>query len=385
MEIEVRIEKLVAGGDGLARCDGLPIFVPRAAPGDHLRVRIVKRKTGYARGEIQEIIDSGASRREPPCPHFGECGGCDLQHIKDESQATFKAEAALETLQRLGRLDLRGVKCEVIAGESWSYRLRTQLRTALRTDGVALGYFARGTQNVISVKSCPVLVPELEGVLQEPFTLDANPPLRIDLAAGDDLAITSSPSAPDWPQGAVQLQTGAFSFQYDARCFFQTHRHLLGRLTDSVVGEWKGSRALDLYAGVGFFSLPLAGYYEEVVAVEGDRVAARFARNNSRRNRLRNITITHMAVESWIKNLPSGIDRILVDPPRGGLAPVVRKALVSRPATRLTYASCDAATLARDLKDLTKVYRPESIVFLDMFPQTGHIETVVQLKESPLA
>ena len=173
MEVEVEIEKLIAGGDGLARYDGLPIFVPRAAPGDQLQVKIVSRRPSYARGEIQQVLVPGASRREPPCPHFGHCGGCDLQHIEDESQAEFKAEAALETLRRLGGLDLQGVETEVIVGESWSYRLRTQLRTARLEDGVELGYFARGSQNVVPVKSCPVLVPALEKVIREPFPLGA--------------------------------------------------------------------------------------------------------------------------------------------------------------------------------------------------------------------
>lgn len=379
-EVDVEIDRLVSGGDGIARYDGLPIFVPRSAPGDRLRVKIVARKSGYARGEIQQVLTPGPTRREAPCPYFGSCGGCDLQHIEDQSQAGFKADAALETLRRLGHLDLHAVKTKVISGESWSYRLKTQVRTARQAEGVALGYFARGTQNVVVVESCPVLVPALERVLRKPFPLDGKVPLRIDLAAGDDDAITSSPTAPGWPRGPVRLQIGEFSFEYDARCFFQTHSQLLAALTDAVVGEWTGATACDLYAGVGFFSLPLARHYDQVEAVEGDGVAVRFARNNGRRNRTKNFQIKHLAVETWVKNLPVGLDRILVDPPRGGLARIVRKALISRPATRLTYVACDAATLARDLKELAGVYALESIVFLDMFPQTGHLETVVQLR-----
>jgi 23S rRNA (uracil1939-C5)-methyltransferase len=124
-EVEVTIEKLIAGGEGLGRFQGIPLFVPRSAPGDRLRVRIVERHTGYGRAEVVEVLSRGPGRREAPCPYFARCGGCDLQHLEDELQPRLKAQAARETIEHLAKLELPA--SELLTGEPWSYRLRTQL------------------------------------------------------------------------------------------------------------------------------------------------------------------------------------------------------------------------------------------------------------------
>jgi 23S rRNA (uracil1939-C5)-methyltransferase len=139
------------------------------------------------------------------------------------------------------------------------------------------------------------------------------------------------------------------------------------------------SEAYDLFAGVGLFSLPLCRRYRRVVAVEGDRVAGRFARKNAQENGVDNLTVESQAVESWIEGLPERPARVVVDPPRVGISPVVRKAILDRRPRRLTYVSCDSATLARDLSMLRTAYRITRLALLDMFPQTGHMEAVVQL------
>ena len=136
-EVEVTIEKLVMGGEGLARYDGIPIFVPRSVPGDRLRVRLTQRRPDYARAEIVEVLDPGPGRRQPPCPHFDRCGGCDLQQIDDELQPRLKAAAVAETLRRLGRLEMPPP--ELVAGEPWAYRLRAQLHAAPDPAGRAAG------------------------------------------------------------------------------------------------------------------------------------------------------------------------------------------------------------------------------------------------------
>jgi 23S rRNA (uracil1939-C5)-methyltransferase len=146
-----------------------------------------------------------------------------------------------------------------------------------------------------------------------------------------------------------------------------------------TVGPWKGGTAVDLYAGVGLFSLPLARLYEKVIAVESDQIGSRYARLNTRRNQAANLEIVNQVVESWVKEMPAGLDRVVADPPRGGLSREVRTALLARRPARLTYVSCHPAALARDLRQLKAAYRIESFVFFDLFPQTGHMETVVQM------
>lgn len=388
-EVEVVVEKLVAGGDGLARADGIPIFVARTAPGDRARVRIVERRPDYGRAEIVELLEAGPGRREPPCPYFVDCGGCQLQHIEDGLQVRYKAEAVVETLSRVGGVTAPPT-LEVIAGEAWSYRLRTQLHTGRDAEGhVQVGYFARGSNTLVPVRACPILDPALEAqlpALPERLGGGGEVPSRLDLLVGDGGELSAAPLAADLPHGEVPLTVGDFTYHLDARCFFQAHRTLVGRLVASAVGKWEGKAAVDLYAGVGLFSLPLGRCYGAVTAVEADRVSARYARGNAKRHKLPHVTVVPQAVESWVGQLPSGLDRIVVDPPRGGLLPPVRKALLLRLPERITYVSCHAATLARDLRELLTRYRLESLALFDLFPQSGHMESVAQLvRDSPLA
>lgn len=422
-EVEVRIEKLVTGGEGLARWQGIPLFVPRSAPGDRLRVKITERRPSYGRAEIVEIVEPSPDRREPPCPFFARCGGCDLQHIADRAQVEHKAAAVVETLARLAQVsapeDLR-----VIAGDPWGYRLRTQLHTAPAAGAPggdagdvdlgaedaaaglpAVGYFERGSHDLVAVDRCPILVPELEALLPQlpeilAATWPAAPapkaagsgrtpnalPRRLDLAAGDGGGISSAPMIAGLPHGEIEIAAGGFTYQFDARTFFQAHRGLIGDLVAAAVvpdgdpEDWGGETAYDLYSGVGLFSLPLAGRYQRVVAVEGDRMAVRYARRNARRNGVEGVEVVAQAVESWVEELPTDAERVLVDPPRAGIKGRVMKALVDRRPRRITYVSCDAATLARDLYRLVPLYVFESLALLDLFPQSGHMESVVQLR-----
>lgn len=385
--LEVTVEKLVAGGDGLARWEGVPLFVARSAPGDRLRVQLVERRPDYGRAEILEILAPGPGRRPDPVPELSDWGGCDLQHLDDALQPRLKAEAVCETLERIGGLVLPGGRAgvPVVTGEPWGYRLRTQLHTEREDGQVRVGYHARGTNRLLPVRRCPLLVPELEallpslpGLLAAAFP-DGPPPRRLDLTAGDGGEVSVAPVVPGLPHGEVRLAVGDTTYAYDARCFFQGHRGLLPRLLDTVVGEWTGAVACDLYAGVGLFALPLARRYGKVIAVEGDRIAARYARTNARRNRRANVETVAQSLDSWIGVLPHGIDRAIVDPPRAGLSPRVRKFLLERLPRRLTYVSCHPATLARDLRHLLTAYRLESVALIDLFPQTGHMEAVAQL------
>lgn len=381
----LRIEKLIAGGEGLGRIEGVPLFVPRSAPGDLVRVRLTDRHTDYGRAEIVEILEPGPGRRPDPVPELSRAGTCDLQHLEDGLQTRLKAQAVRETLERLGNIRLPE-DVEVVTGEPWHYRLRTQLHTEVDpvTGGVRVGYHARGTNEVLPVSRCPILVPELEAVLEElPGLLGEKPPKRLDLAAGEPGGgISVAPVVPGLPSGEVTLTVGDFTYGYDARTFFQGHRGLLPRLVEAVVGPWEGEEAYDLYAGVGLFTLPLARRYGRVVAVEADTNATRYARNNMRRNRIANVEVVSKAVESWLPALPEGASRVVVDPPRAGLVAKVRQALLQSRPQRLTYVSCHPAALARDLRFLTAAYDLEKVTLFDLFPQTGHMEAVVQMRLS---
>jgi len=379
-EVELRIEKLIAGGEGLARLDGVPIFVARTAPGDRVRARLVTRRPDFGRAELVELLEPGPGRREPPCPHFADCGGCDLQHLDERHQLRYKVEAAVETLRRLARVEIPP-PAEVVTGDSWGYRIRTQIHTAPVGAGVQAGYHARGSRRLVPIEVCPVLDSRLEAeAVRLGRRLGPEAPARIDLAVGGDGRVAAAPAVPGVGEGELRRKVGSFEYSYDARCFFQGHRGLLEALVERAVGAWTGDVAFDLYGGVGLFALPLAERHARVVTVEADRIASRYARRNARAAKLDGVEAVARSVDTWLaEELPEDVDRVLVDPPRQGLSAPVRGLLAARPPRRLTYVSCHAAALARDLSTLAASFVIESLVFVDLFPQTGHLETVVQL------
>jgi 23S rRNA (uracil1939-C5)-methyltransferase len=343
-----------------------------------LLVRIAERRREYARGVVERVLVSGPGRREPPCPVFARCGGCDLQHLEEATQLEWKSRAALETLERLsGIADLP--RPEIVSGAAWGYRRRAQLHVDRDAAPPRVGFFERGTHVVVDVERCPVLVPELDDALAEVrHAVRGAGVRRLDVVAGDR-GWSTSPALPDLPHGEVSVEVRGVRLAFDARAFFQGHRELLGLLVDRAVGEWRGREAFDLYAGVGLFSLALAARHERVTAVESDAAAVRYLRLNARRNH-REVEIVGRTVDSWIRSLPHDADRVLVDPPRAGLAVPVVRLLADRRPRRLTYVSCHVATLARDLKELASRYSVRSIAWFDLFPQTGHLEAVVQLE-----
>ena len=384
-EIELSIEKLVAGGDGLGRFEGIPIFVPRSAPGDRLRVQLTRRHPDYGRAEILEVLEPGPERREPPCPYFARCGGCDLQHLADEAQLRSKVAAARETLLRIGGLD-EVPKVTVKAADPWAYRLRASLQVRPTERGVGIGFFARASHDLVPIERCPILVPEIEALLPRlPRLLRGQSLERLDVACDDDGQLTTAPVVDGLPHGEVVRRVAGLELAFDARTFFQGHHQLIDALVEHVLGPdedgFRGREAIDLYSGVGLFSLPLGQRYSRVLAVEGDRIAVRYARTNARRNRLPGVEAVAHNVDTWVqKELPIDAERVVVDPPRAGLSRAVRGALTRALPRRITYVSCHPAALARDLKVLTRYYDVESLALLDLFPQTGHLEIVSQLR-----
>lgn len=380
---EATVEKLVAGGEGLARVQGVPIFLPRTAPGDRVRARVVERRPQYGRAEVLELLAPGPGRRSPPCPYFSRCGGCDLQHLEDALQTQLKVKAAVETLSRLA--SLRELpEPRVIRGSPWAYRLRTDLHTAFDAEGTQqVGFYERRSRRLIPVERCPVLVPELDCTVRELSARarqEGGLPPRLGLASGQDGSISIDPPIAGFRSDEVVRTAAGFSFEFDARCFFQAHSGLLEELVAAVVGDWRGELAVDLYCGVGFFTLPLAQRYARVLGVEGDGIAARYAKRNARNAALRHVEIVHQAVDGWsLESLTRVPERVVLDPPRIGLPLAMVASLRKVRPSRLTLVSCHVATFARDLSRLLGAYRLESLTFLDLFPQTGHLEAVAQL------
>ena len=386
--IEVSTDRLSYGGDAVARYNGLAVFIPNAAPAERVRVRITERKKNYARGVIDRVIEPSQSRRAPRCQYFGECGGCQLQHIHYDAQLEAKAGFVRDALERIGRIDWPH-KIEIRHGEEFGYRSRAQVKIDWRAGRVG---FNRAQSNAIcDITSCPILVPELDRALasirtslnREPDGQGDSPAIsRIEIAAGES-GVSFEPALQGLPVGTLQQSVDAATYTFNSTTFFQGNARLLGALLTEAVGESSGGLALDLYAGVGFFSIPLARRFSKVIGIESDPASVRFARDNIRANQRDNIEFYQSRVDEYLKsliaaNLPSP-DLVLLDPPRIGAAEAIPLIIEMKPAS-ITYVSCDPTTLARDLRKLIDSgYDISRLAAIDLFPQTYHVETVVSL------
>ena len=369
--VEITVEKLVYGGDGLARAGAQVVFVPFAAPGDELRIRVTEVGRGFARGAIQEVLKPGPARRDPRCRHFGVCGGCTLQHVSYAAQVTAKAEFVRESLRRLGGIDWTG-EIPVRTAAEYGYRARAEIQA--RRGHV--GWFRTGTHEIVDVTECPVLVPEAEALLAR---LRAEPPRHaVHVAAGDDGAATADPRA------TVRRRVAGFDFEIAPDAFFQGNRLLADALVDEATAGVAGALAADLYAGAGLFSLALARRFASVVSVEGRRAASAQAAENARRNGIANVEFAAQPVLDWLAaHTGTRPDLVLLDPPRAGADAQAARLIAALGAPAITYVSCDPATLARDLRTFAAAgYGIESVVALDMFPQTHHVETVAKLRHA---
>ena len=382
----VEIERILPGGVGLAHAEGLTLFVALAAPGDQLRVRVnrVRGNVGFA--SIQEIVRPSPMRVEPPCPYFGRCGGCDFQQLTYEAQLKAKVDIIEDCLHRIARLQ-SSPEIEIHpAASPWQYRARAIWQFDSRTN--SLGYFEAGSHRVCDVEVCAVLVPELEKLLEvtraqiRQGSLEIAPG-EIEVVAGDEGAISVAPPFADLLNAEVSREIGSDTYTFNAEAFFQINHRLLSSLVSAAVPREAGRVALDLYCGVGLFTLPVARRFQHVVGVESNLVAARFARRNLQHASLLNARIVSARVGQWLETGLAGlreVDLVLLDPPRSGAEPGVMERIVRLRPCRISYVSCDPATLARDLRILTEGgYSLDSIAAFDMFPQTHHVETVAIL------
>ncbi len=435
------IEKLIYGGDGLARLAadqhgaGKAVFVPFAIPGERVEATLIEQKPGFARARLDQVLETSPHRVQPGCPYFYQCGGCQYQHISYEQQLQYKTEILRETLRRTAKLELENIVAH--ASPPWNYRNRTRMRVRTAPQ-FAIGYNRFASHQLLPVRACPISSPLInrtlatiwqlgeagqapQGVLEIEFfanaedselllevTLDARharrnlrqlvefaSALRATMpevagvvpfaaaagAAGVSVDVTAKQQA---TLGATSLlyRSATAQYQVSAGSFFQTNRHLVDEMVSLVTGVngalETGDYAADLYAGVGLFSLALSQNFREVAAVE----PAHFSFHDLKHNSPSNVVGYRVTTEQFLANLPEGtrFDYIAVDPPRSGLGEQAALALAGLRAPRLTCVSCDPATLARDLRVLMQSgYRIGGLHLLDVFPQTFHIETVVHL------
>ena len=383
--IEVAIERILPGGVGLAHAEGMTVFVYLAAPGDWVRVEIERTRGKVAFASIKEIIKPSPLRIEPPCPYFGRCGGCDFQQLNYETQLQTKVEIIRDCLQRLGGLDpVPDFEIQPSPNE-WHYRARANWQVDRATN--ELGYFERGSNRVCDVEFCAVLVPELQAELERVRRElpEINPGKNIEAVAGDE-GVSLASDAATFETKVVSRKIAGETFYFSAAGFFQINHELLEPIIAAAIGDAAGRLAVDLYCGVGLFTVPLARRFTRVVGIESNRTATRFARENLSSANLSNAVVETARVGEWLQKQSAfvgPVDFLLLDPPRTGAENKDIQGILALRPSQISYVSCDPATLARDLKKLIAAgYKLDSIKAFDMFPQTHHVETVVRLMSS---
>jgi 23S rRNA (uracil1939-C5)-methyltransferase len=383
--IDVKIEKIVPRGLGLAFAEKLTVFVGLAAPGDRVRVRIheLKKRTAFA--EIVEVIEPGPDRITPPCPIFGTCGGCDFQQLSYTAQLAAKVEIIRDCLTRIGKIDLTVDIQMIDSPQEFEYRSRA--RWHAQRHARTLGFRKRHSHEVVDVSGCPISTPELRATFEE-VKASFNWEMMFDDTAAAEGAVGDS-GASVWsselgsPSADITSTVRGEKYTYDAETFFQANRSLTDKLVETAVGDASGETALDLYCGVGLFTLPLARRFNDVIGVEGNPSSIEFAKRNAANAGLTNVEFEGEGVGRFLGSIEGDVDFVLIDPPRAGTEDRVIQGLLKLKPKRISYVSCEPSILARDLREILDAgYTITSVTALDMFPQTHHVEAVVHLREN---
>ncbi len=427
----VTIERIAAGGDGVARlADGRATFVPRTAPGDRVRLGQLRTFSRYARARIATLEEAGPGRVVPPCPHYtrDDCGGCQLQHLDLAHQLELKRGIVADALARIGRLDVV-VPPVVPSEEAWHYRSRITL--ALGPGRRMAGFHpVDRPDRVFDLEHCHIAAEPLMALWAALRRhLQLLPPdasalvLRLDREGGlhlvvkaagkqawskgkvlhERLAGAGAAAAVWWqPEGGAPRVMGGAREAFPATVFEQVHPAMGDRIRDHALralGEVRGAHVWDLYAGIGETTDRLFALGATVESVELDRRAVDFGERRwhaalheaevSQRPEPAGVLRHVGKVEDLVATLRDP-GAVIANPPRGGMEPAVTRELLARGPGRVAYVSCDPATLARDLNRLCfpaaalpagrRPYRVTSVQPFDLFPQTAHVETVALLE-----
>ena len=379
----ITIEKLVYGGDGLARVEGRVVLTPYVLPGETATVE----PEDQLRARLLSVEQGAPQRTVPGCPYFGTCGGCHYQHATYEYQLQQKVAILREVMQRVGKFEAPA-DIPVISGPEWNYRNRSQFH--IRNG--KLGYLKAGSHELVPIEKCPISSPVLNECIAalnrmlkdrrfpqfvtelEVFTNETHTQLNV-LQTGRPVARSFFEWAAQELPGYVSGPIDYSGFRVSYKSFFQVNRFLVDRLVDAAVADANGETALDLYAGVGLFSWTLSSQFQSVTAVESSNAAVSDLINN-----VPKAAAVRSSVDEYLATQTEAPDFVLADPPRSGLGKHAVRHLLRLKPRQITIVACDPATLARDMAPLLAGgYAMDRIILVDLFPQTYHMETIARL------
>lgn len=404
-EFELTLQELVFGGDCIGRLpDGRAVFVPFGLPGEKVRIALTEDKKSFAKGRILQVLESSPKRIDPRCRHFGECGGCNYQHLPYADQLTVKRQIVQQQLQRLAGLPVFPVAPVTPSPEEWNYRNTVQFHV---TPAGRLGFKAASSFQTVEISECHLpsagiseLWPQLDlgtnsGISRVQVREASDGELIIGLESGTDdppefsvdfpvSAVFTGPTTQFTLSGDdnILMQVRGRVFRVSGGSFFQANIRQAEAMVDHVMklaGSLKGKTVLDAYCGVGLFSAFLAAEAKRLIAIEVSESSCNdFAVNL---DEFENVELYIDKVGNVLPTLKLKLDVAVIDPPRAGLDPYVITALIESEPKQIIYVSCDPATLARDIKRfLQGGYSLKSATPFDQFPQTSHIETIALLE-----
>ena len=367
-KLNVSIEDIAFGGEGVARVQDFVLFVPFVLTGEEVEIEVTEVKKRFARARLLKVIKPAPERVTPLCPYFGECGGCQYQHMAYPLQLEFKRKQIAALLQRVGGFSAAEISPVIPCPQPYGYRNRIMIRSQWDKfkQGLNIGFLRTDNRLVVDIQECKIAEPALNEQIQQ---VRANPPPKGGLKVVLRIA----------PEGWVVPKDS----------FFQNNFFLLPQLVEVVRDRLRASGArflVDAYCGVGFFSVELADLVESFIGVELDQQAAKAARRNAegryRSNGSFLVGQTEELLPEILNRFEPGATTVILDPPRTGCPPASLEFLRQARPRQILYVSCHPATLARDLNILcaNAVFDLMKIVPLDMFPQTQHVECVADLR-----
>ena len=378
-QVTIKIESIAFGGHGVGRVDNFVVFVPFAAPDDELEVEIVELKKKFARGRIVNISRPSPLRNVPLCGHYENCGGCCYQHLNYEQQLKIKKKQVSDAFLKIGKIVSPPVLDPIASPQAYHYRGKAQCHTAKEAYGWKLGFLDVSGSEIVDIARCEIMEETINDKIKE---LRDNPKL---LSMESNLTIWSGLSD-DASQNSDQIKrmVKGKEFLVPDGGFFQANLYLTDRLVDEVcrlVAPGKINTLVDAYCGSGLFSIFLSSYAQNVFGIETGKQAVKFAKINAERHGALNTKFICGEVENVLpQEFASGsesIDLLVLDPPRSGCDGSVLKAISTLRPQKVIYISCNPATQARDIKYLSEFgYDLLSLLPLDMFPQTEHIEVI---------
>ena len=388
-EIELTIDALTNLGSGIGRVGGWVVFVPFALPGETVRARIYRNDKNCSHADLVEVLVPAPERVAPVCPVFGECGGCQYQHLAYAQQLAWKTRQVGELMQHMAGIVFPVNPCHS-SGKIWNYRSKITPHFEPPRDGElgAIGFLATGRRSqLVDVPACPIAMDEINAAL---------PAIRAGLRARADtfkrgstvlLRATGGRVETDFKATASE-RVGELEFRFLAGDFFQNNPFILPAFTGYVARQAAGGGArflVDAYCGSGLFALGLAGNFERVAGVEVSETSCAWARRNAESNEITNATFLTASAEAVFAQVdfPAAQTAVVIDPPRKGCTPEFIAQLVAFRPARVVYVSCDPATQVRDLKQLGDGgYQPVDVQPFDLFPHTRHLECVMTLDQS---